>query len=94
MRVLIEDWKLGLIAVGSRSPYPGGPARRAARLDQVIALATLAKGTLKASRNFAREQFALMHRYALILLTNQPDSHVHPVVKVRSEKGKRRNRAQ
>jgi hypothetical protein len=46
---------------------------------------------LAASRSFAREQFALQHRYALVLHTDQDHPHVHLVVKAVSEEGKRLN---
>ena len=50
-----------------------------------------AAGVLEASRAFAREQFALKHRYALVLHTDQPHPHVHLVVKAMSEQGRRMN---
>jgi len=52
---------------------------------------TPAAGVLEASRAFAREQFALKHRYALVLHTDQPHPHVHLVVKAMSEQGRRMN---
>ena len=87
---LLEDWDLdldqyrkqmGMAPVSGRSPKlvhkvvlsmpPGTPARR----------------VLEAARNFAREQFALKHRYALALHTDEPHPHVHLVVKAVSEQG-------
>lgn len=50
---------------------------------------TSARGVLEAARNFAREQFALKHRYALVLHTDEPHPHVHLVVKAVSERGTR-----
>jgi hypothetical protein len=52
---------------------------------------TPAKGVLQAARNFAREEFALKHRYALVLHTDEPHPHVHVVVKAVSEQGVRLN---
>lgn len=52
---------------------------------------TPAAGVLEASRTFAREQFALKHRYALVLHTDRPHPHVHLVVKAMSEQGRRMN---
>jgi hypothetical protein len=46
---------------------------------------------LAAGRDFAREQFALKHRYALVLHTDQAHPHVHVVVKAVSEEGTRLN---
>src|SRR2546429_6956520 len=37
---------------------------------------TPAKGVFEAARNFAREEFALKHRYALVLHTDDPHPHV------------------
>jgi hypothetical protein len=44
---------------------------------------------LGAVRNFAREEFALKHRYAMVLHTDEPHPHVHMVVKAVSEQGER-----
>jgi Relaxase/Mobilisation nuclease domain len=52
---------------------------------------TPAKGVLEAARNFAREEFALKHRYALVLHTDEPHPHAHLVVKAASEEGARLN---
>jgi hypothetical protein len=52
---------------------------------------TPAKGVLEAARNFAREEFALKHRYVLVLHTDEPHPHVHLVVKAMSEHGVRLN---
>ena len=92
---LIEDWELDLDAAESRKSYRGVPGRKPTKLVHNIVLSmpagTPAQGVLKASRNFAREQFALKHRYALVLHTDQPHPHVHLVVKAMSEQGKRIN---
>jgi hypothetical protein len=44
---------------------------------------------LAAARNFAQEKFALQHRYAMVLHTDQPHPHVHMVVKAEGEHGRR-----
>ncbi len=92
---LIQDWELNLDAAESRSPYRGMPGRKPAKLVHNIVLSmpagTPTAGVLEASRAFAREQFALKHRYALVLHTDQPHPHVHLVVKAMSEQGKRMN---
>jgi hypothetical protein len=46
---------------------------------------------LAASRAFAREQFALKHRYGLVLHTDQKHPHVHLVIKAVGEDGQRLN---
>jgi hypothetical protein len=94
-KTLIEDWDLDLDAAESRSPYRGVPGRRPAKLVHNLVLSmpagTPAAGVLEASRAFAREQFALKHRYALVLHTDQPHPHVHLVVKAMGEQGRRMN---
>ena len=92
-RALLDDWELDLDAAEARSPYRGVPGRKPAKLVHNIVLSmpvgTPAAGVLAASRAFAREQFALKHRYVLVLHTDQPHPHVHLVVKAMSEQGKR-----
>jgi hypothetical protein len=91
---LLEDWDLdldkdrknaGLASVSGRAP----------KLVHKIMLSmppgTPSKGVLEAARNFAREEFALKHRYALVLHTDEPHPHVHLVVKAVSEQGERLN---
>jgi hypothetical protein len=46
---------------------------------------------LVALKNFAREEFALKHRYAMVLHTDEPHPHVHMVLKAISEQGVRLN---
>jgi hypothetical protein len=92
---LVEDWDLELDAAESQSAYRGTPGRKPAKLVHNIVLSmpagTSAKGLLEGSRAFAREQFALKHRYAMVLHTDQPHPHVHLVVKAMSEQGERLN---
>ncbi len=52
---------------------------------------TPADKVLAATQAFAREQFGLKHRYALVLHTDEPHPHVHMVVKAVSEYGVRLN---
>lgn len=92
---LIGDWELDLQAAESRSPYRGKAGRKAAKLVHNIVL-SMPAGTppaklLVASREFAREEFALKHRYAMVLHTDQDHPHVHLVVKAVSEEGRRLN---
>lgn len=91
---LLEDWDLdldedrkemGLASVSGRAP----------KLVHKIMLSmppgTPANGVLEAARSFAREEFALKHRYALVLHTDEPHPHIHLVVKAVSEQGDRLN---
>jgi hypothetical protein len=94
-KILIEDWELDLDAAESRSAYRSASGRKPAKLVHNIVLSmpmgTPAATVLEASRAFAREQFALKHRYAMVLHTDQPHPHVHLVVKAMSEEGRRIN---
>jgi len=91
---LVDDWDLDLESdrrgVGLASAKQGS-----AKLMHKIMLSmppgTPARGVLEAARNFAREEFALKHRYALVLHTDEPHPHVHMVVKAVSEQGVRLN---
>jgi hypothetical protein len=93
--ILTEDWELELFAAESRSPYRGIPGCKPTKLVHNVVL-SMPAGTppaklLAASREFAREEFALKHRYAMVLHTDQDHPHVHLVVKAASEEGTRLN---
>ncbi|MEO8313361.1 MAG: relaxase [Pseudomonadota bacterium] len=91
-KTLVADWELDLDAAESRSPYRGASGRKPAKLVVLsMPAGAPAAGVLEASRAFAREQFALKHRYALVLHTDAPHPHVHLVVKAMSERGRRIN---
>jgi Relaxase/Mobilisation nuclease domain len=91
---LLEDWDLDL-EKDRRESRLAAVTRRSPKLVHKIMLSmppgTPAKGVLEAVRNFAREEFALRHRYALVLHTDEPHPHVHLVVKAVSERGVRLN---
>jgi Relaxase/Mobilisation nuclease domain len=91
---LVEDWDLDLDQDRRDSKLSAGTGR-APKLVHKIMLSmppgTPAKGVLEAARNFAREEFALKHRYALVLHTDEPHPHVHLVLKAVSEQGERLN---
>jgi hypothetical protein len=91
---LVEDWDLDLDQ-DRRDSLLSGTGGRAPKLVHKIMLSmppgTPANGVLEAARNFAREEFALKHRYALVLHTDEPHPHVHLVVKALSEHGERMN---
>jgi hypothetical protein len=89
---LAEDWNLALSKGQYREVRPGEPDRRPKVVHNLVF--SMAKGTppdklLAATRVFAREQFALRHRYAMVLHTDQDHPHVHVVVKAESEQGER-----
>ena len=52
---------------------------------------TPATKVLQAVRQFAANEWALKHRYAMVLHTNEAHPHVHVVLKARSEQGDRLN---
>ncbi len=91
---LVENWDLDLDQDRRDSRLSAGRGR-APKLVHKIMLSmppgTPANEVLEATRNFAREEFALRHRYALALHTDEPHPHVHLVVKAMSERGERLN---
>src|ERR1700722_11157061 len=82
---LVEDWDLDLDAEESGSAYSGRPGRKPVKLVHNIVLSMPAgaspTGLLAASQAFAREQFALRHRYGMVLHQDKDHPHVHLVVK-------------
>lgn len=92
---ITADWDLDSTRAQGRGPYNGKSGRKPAKLVHNVIL-SMPKGTppeklLLASQDFAREEFALKHRYVLVLHTDQDHPHVHLVVKAVSEEGKRLN---
>jgi len=92
---LLGDWDLDIEEHRRRSDLGPGKDRAPPRLVHKILFSmppgTPPKKVLEAVRNFAREQFALQHRYAMVLHTDEPHPHVHLVVKAMSEEGDRLN---
>jgi hypothetical protein len=91
---LLEDWDLDLEKDRRESNLASVPGRSPKLVHKIMLSmppGTPAKGVLEAARNFAREEFALKHRYALVLHTDEPHPHVHLVVKAVSERGVRLN---
>jgi hypothetical protein len=84
----------------SRSDRPGSrlsasePGRRPKLVHKLVFSMpprTPPDKVLGAVRDFAREEFALKHRYAMVLHTDDEHPHVHVVVKAVSEQGERLN---
>jgi hypothetical protein len=90
---LIEDWDLDLAVC--QSGLGGLQGRRAPRLVHKLVFSmpagTPADKVLRATQGFCREQFALKHRYVLALHTDEPQPHVHVIIKAISEQGARLN---
>ena len=92
---LVEDWDLELDAQRSRADLVSRPGRTPPRLVHKL-MFSMPAGTppgkvLRAVQNFCREEFALKHRYAMALHTDEPHPHVHVVVKAMSEQSERLN---
>jgi hypothetical protein len=73
-------------------PKPGTTDRRPKQVHNIVF--SMPRGTppeklLLATQKFAREKFALKHRYAMVLHTDQGHPHVHLVIKAVSEQGER-----
>src|SRR5437870_5803877 len=84
-RALLKDWHLELSAGQYRRPTEREPSARKVKLVHNVVLSmpapTPPEKVLAAARKFAREKFALQHRYAMVLHTDQRHPHVHLVVK-------------
>jgi hypothetical protein len=92
---LVEDWDLELDALRSSPNLAGSNGREPPRLIHKIFF-SMPPGThpdkvLGAVRNFCREEFALKHRYVMVLHTDEPHPHVHVSLKAISEEGRRLN---
>jgi hypothetical protein len=92
---LLEDWDLDLeehrrkVDLESWSTRP--PPKLVHKLMFSMPAGTPPDKVLAAVKNFAREEFGLKHRYAMVLHTDEPHPHVHMVVKAVSEQGIRLN---
>jgi hypothetical protein len=91
---LVDDWNLDLPADGSAERIARGGGRDARLVHKLVfsmPAGTPADKVLGAVRDFAREEFGLIHRYAFALHTDEPHPHVHLIVKAVSEEGERLN---
>ena len=90
---LLEDWNLDLIQqrgkINLTPNKPKQPPRLVYKLIFSMPAGTPPEKVQTAVRNFAREEFALKHRYVMALHTDEPHPHVHLVIKARSEDGRR-----
>jgi hypothetical protein len=90
---LVEDWDLDLDEYRRKADLTATRGKEPPRLVHKV-IFSMPAGTppekvLMAVKNFAREEFALKHRYVLALHTDTPRPHVHVVVKAVSEQGQR-----
>ena len=94
-RELLDDWDLDIEEDRRRTTLGPRPDRRPPKLVHKVLFSmppgTPPKKVLEAVKNFAREEFGLKHRYAMVLHTDEPHPHVHMVIKAVSEQGMRLN---
>lgn len=94
-RQLVTAWDLdadsGRFLTAPRTAKPRRPPKQVHNIILSMPIKTDANKLLAACRVFARESFALKHRYAMVLHTDQAHPHVHLVVKDESEQGVRLN---
>lgn len=93
--LLLNDWDLDLEQDRKRSDLYAANRRQPPKLVHKL-IFSMPAGTpsdkvLSAVRDFAREEFGLKHRYAMVLHTDEPHPHVHVVIKAVSEDGVRLN---
>jgi hypothetical protein len=90
---LLEDWNLDLIQqrgkINLTPNKPKQPPRLIYKLIFSMPAGTPPEKVQAAVRNFAREEFALKHRYMMALHTDEPHPHVHLVLKATSDEGQR-----
>jgi len=86
---IAAGWQLDLCRSQYKPKPSEGQKDTRAKLVHNIVLSmpadTPAEKVLAAARAFARENFALQYRYAMVLHTDQPHPHVHLVVKCEHE---------
>jgi Relaxase/Mobilisation nuclease domain len=91
--VLLEDWNLDLIEERGKlnlTPNkPKEPPRLVYKLIFSMPAGTPPEKVHAAVKNFAREEFALKHRYVMALHTDEPHPHVHLLLKATSDEGQR-----
>jgi Relaxase/Mobilisation nuclease domain len=92
---LLEGWDLDLDTDRRQADLTAANGRQPPKLVHKL-MFSMPPGTppdkLQAAvRNLAREEFALKHRYVMVLHTDEPHPHVHMVVKAVSEQGVRLN---
>ena len=86
---LVADWQLDLCrSQYKRKPAEGEKDTRSKLVHNIVLsmpAGTPPEKVLAAARIFARENFALQYRYAMVLHTDQPHPHMHLVVKCEHE---------
>lgn len=88
---LAADWALDMESE-TRALEPRAQQKNARLVHKLVFSmppGTAPDSVLRATRAFCREEFALKHRYAMALHTDEPHPHVHVFVKAMSESGRR-----
>lgn len=92
---IIEDWDLDIDSQRRAFRLGASGKGKAPKLVHKLMFSmppgTSPEKVLAAVENFAREEFALQHRYVMALHTDEPHPHVHMLVKAMSEQGVRLN---
>ena len=90
---LAKNWLLDIDELTGREPYKGKPGKPSNKLTHHLVLSmprqTPPDELFAAAKDFAREEFALQHRYAMVLHTDQEHPHVHLVVRAIGMNGNR-----
>jgi hypothetical protein len=92
---LLEDWDLDLQEHRRTADLESRSRRTPPKLVHKLVFSmpprTPPDKVLAAVKDFAREEFGLKHRYAMVMHTDEAHPHVHMVVKAVSEQGMRLN---
>jgi hypothetical protein len=87
---LLYDWNLDLESHHREAEFAKTRGRAAPKLVHKL-MFSMPPGTPSRAVRAAVKNFALQHRYAMVLHTDEPHPHVHVVVKAVSEQGVRLN---
>jgi hypothetical protein len=92
-RLMVKDWDLDIEALKHHStPFRRGkPPKLVHNIIFSMPPGTSAAKVLNAVRKLALNEWALQHRYAMALHTDEEHPHIHVVVKAVSEQGVRLN---
>jgi hypothetical protein len=90
---LLDRWGLELEGERPGADLQAFSRRKAPKLFHKVTF-SMPPGTppakvLGAVQGFAREELALMHRYAMVLHTDEPHPHVHLIIKSLNDQGRR-----
>ena len=94
-KALIEDWDLDLESHWHASARDIRGRRKTPKLVHNVIFSmppgTSPQKVLRAVKKLATDEWALKHRYSMVLHTDDAHPHVHVVLKARSEQGERLN---